>query len=172
MSHSPMMLLEALARSQLAGRAAMRTDPHTNANRGSWAAATIFTGYWRTNALPFVKLPRFPRCPWGLRRPTVCAPTGIIPTRHRERVLTFIYRRAVPAELPGGHVASVRPWSSAPHIVDTAVGHDTDTHDTEIGREDPTVAPPVPGRWRPAAKMRPERAGLSAHLRTEQSRAQ
>src|SRR6516162_10561401 len=77
----------------------------------------------------------------------------------------FICRRAAPAARPGGHVASVRLWSAAIHIVDTAVGHDTDSHDTDIGREDPTVAPPVPGRWRSAAKTGRRRAGLLARLR-------
>ena len=37
--------------------------------------------------------------------------------------IVFICRRAAPAVLPGGRVASVRPWSAAPHIVDAAVGH-------------------------------------------------
>jgi hypothetical protein len=75
------------------------------------------------------------------------------PVPVRKEVPAFICRHAAQAVQPGEHVASVLPWYAAPHIVDFAVGHDTDIHDTDICGEDPTVAPPVPGRWRSAAKI-------------------
>jgi hypothetical protein len=94
------------------------------------------------------------------------------PDTAREQAIAFICRHVAPAVLPVAHVASVRPWSAVPHIVDTAVGHDAETHDNDVGTEGSTAAPQVRGRWSCTAKMERERVGLSAHLRMKRHRAQ
>ena len=58
------------------------------------------------------------------------------------------FRHAATAALPEPLVASVRPWSAAPHTVDTAA-EPLDTLDS--GMEHPAVARPTPGRQPSAA---------------------
>ena len=82
-----------------------------------------------------------------------------------------IGRHAATAALREALVASVRPWSAASYIVDTAAGHEADSHDSDNGRQGPTDARRAAGRWRFAASTRSERAGLSVHLQMECRRA-